>query len=364
MRWNPGRREFLVGTSVAAAGWLAGCAARRPGGGTASQEPASAAMPANRAASIARSPALGQPGPHPVAVHDHDWIDNGRDRPVPVRLYAPQATTVTLPLILFSHGLGGSRYGYSHLGRFWASHGFVSIHLQHAGSDRGVWGSRGLSMLGALRSAANVDNAVARVLDVRFALDTLLGDRDWSGRIDRRRIGIAGHSFGANTAILASGARFRDGDAVRTFGDPRISAAVLMSPPALPADQDPYFVYSAVGLPTLHLTGTRDETMIPGLTTLADERRVPFDSMAALPRYLGVFDAGRHSMFADWSRDETSAQIKAAARDLTLAFWRSVFDSDREASARLANAGASGSPHAASLAFWESRVPLPSNAAG
>ncbi len=329
------------------------------------REPANAASVMNAAPAGATSPALGQPGPHGITVLDHDWIDRDRDRPVPVRLYTPQANAATLPLIVFSHGLGGSRYGYSHLGRFWASHGFVSIHLQHAGSDRGVWGSRGLAMLGALRSAANVDNAVARVLDVRFALDTLLGQHEWNERIDRRRIGIAGHSFGANTAILASGARFRDGDAVRSFGDPRIGAAVLMSPPSLPADQDPYFVYSAVGLPTLHLTGTRDETMIPGLTTMADQRRVPFDSMAALPRYLGVFDAGRHSMFADWSRDETSARIKASARDLTLAFWRSVFDSDREATTRLADAGASGSPHAASLAFWESRVPLlPTKAAG
>lgn len=312
----------------------------------------------NPVASPAANGMPGGPGPHPVGVEDHDWIDDTRRRPVPARLYAPQTTSARVPLIVFSHGLGGSRYGYSHLGRFWASHGFAALHLQHAGSDRGVWGERGLAMLGALRSAANIDNAVARAIDVRFALDTLLVDGPWRERIDRGRIGIAGHSFGANTAILASGARFRDGDAVRSFGDPRIRAAVLMSPPALPSDQDPFFVYSAVGLPTLHLTGTRDETMIPGLTTLAVDRRIPFDSMAALPRYLGIFDSGRHSMFADWSRDDTSARIKASARDLTLAFWRSVLDGDAEAAATLSRAGTPGSPHAAALASWESRVPV------
>lgn len=85
------------------------------------------------------------------SVLEFDWVDATREgdpnRHVPARLYlpnvpsaAPGVTLVTkpVPLIVFSHGIGGSRAGYSHLGRDWASHGFASLHVQHLGSDRAI----------------------------------------------------------------------------------------------------------------------------------------------------------------------------------------------------------------------------------
>ena len=51
--------------------------------------------------------------PREVAKVDADWKDASRNREVPVRIYAPKAATdgtpEKLPLIVFSHGLGGSR---------------------------------------------------------------------------------------------------------------------------------------------------------------------------------------------------------------------------------------------------------------
>jgi hypothetical protein len=52
---------------------------------------------------------------------DLDWTDPRRQRAVPVRLYLPQAerpgaaapTSGPAPLVVFSHGIGGSRLGYS-----------------------------------------------------------------------------------------------------------------------------------------------------------------------------------------------------------------------------------------------------------
>ena len=72
------------------------------------------------------------------AVHDIDWLDIGRQRAVPARLYLPVTASALrpVPLIVFSHGIGGSRNGYSYLGRFWSSQGYASLHLQHVGSDR------------------------------------------------------------------------------------------------------------------------------------------------------------------------------------------------------------------------------------
>ena len=52
-----------------------------------------------------------------VRIIEQDWNDSARNRVVPVRIYLPGVenaagkTSVPLPLILFSHGLGGSRAG-------------------------------------------------------------------------------------------------------------------------------------------------------------------------------------------------------------------------------------------------------------
>jgi predicted dienelactone hydrolase len=273
---------------------------------------------------------------------------------VQARLYVPRDAK-RVPLVVFSHGLGGSRFGYSHLGRHWASHGFASLHLQHAGSDRSVWSSQGFAVLTALRAAATADNAIARVKDVSFAIDRTLAEPALAEAIDAQRIGIAGHSFGANTALLAAGARFREDGKVLSFADPRVRAAIVLSAPSLPAEQDPSFVYSGILVPTLHLTGTLDATPIPGLSTTPEERRVPFDSMATGPRYLGIFEGGRHSMFNDWSRDGTTEAIRSSARALTLAFWRSVFERDAGASAVLEAPGQRAPTVAATLTTWEAR---------
>ena len=59
--------------------------------------------------------------------------DARRDRRVPVRLYLP-ASTAAAPVVLFSHGLGGSREGNAFMGRHWAARGYVAVFLQHPGA--------------------------------------------------------------------------------------------------------------------------------------------------------------------------------------------------------------------------------------
>ena len=74
-----------------------------------------------------------------MAVLRDEWKDTTRDRELPVKIYYPQGGAGPLPVIIVSHGLGGSRDGYEYLGRHWASYGYVSVHVQHKGSDTSVW---------------------------------------------------------------------------------------------------------------------------------------------------------------------------------------------------------------------------------
>jgi dienelactone hydrolase len=268
----------------------------------------------------------------PYRTLDFDWRDPSRDRPVPVRLYLPAAATPDqrVPLVVFSHGIGGSRNGYRYLGSHWASQGWASLHLQHVGSDRQLWFGNLLGIVGRLRDAAQDAEAIARVQDLSFALDQLLG-QDLAPLFDTRRVVAAGHSYGANTSLLAAGARVpRDGRVV-DLHDGRIRAAIVISAPPFYGETAFGPILSPVRVPTLHITATEDVIRIPGYYSGVEDRLAVYDAVGSPRKALAVFEGGSHSMFTD--RGGTGGavlnpQVKAATRELSMAFLRSVFDGE------------------------------------
>ena len=263
---------------------------------------------------------------NPASV-DLDWHDSARDRPVPIRLHLPRSPlseATTAPLVVFSHGLGGSRYGYTWLGEYWAAHGIASMHVQHVGSDRAIWAERGnpLAMLGLMRQAISEREAIARVHDVRFALDQLTAS-GFSQRIDTARIVIAGHSYGANTAMLLSGARIERAEFDPSLADRRVSAAILISAPPFHGEGSPKPILAPIKLPTLHVTATEDIIRVPGYFSDLDDRLAIFDAIAGPDKTLAVYTGGSHSMFTDrlWSGGEAlNRSVKSATRELALGF--------------------------------------------
>ena len=84
--------------------------------------------------------------------------------------------------------------------------------------------------LTALRAAASAEQLLARVQDVRFALDeiealALSGVEPWSA-LRRDAIGMAGHSFGAQTTQALAGQRY---SAAADVADPRLRAFIALS---------------------------------------------------------------------------------------------------------------------------------------
>ena len=281
---------------------------------------------------------------------DLDWVDASRQRPVPVRLYWPEGGQ-PVALVVFSHGIGGSRRGYSYLGEHFASRGVASLHLQHVGSDRSLWGGNPFSLLGRLQDAAQEREALDRVRDLRFALDQVLAHETFGARIDRARIAAAGHSYGANTVMLASGAAIvRDGRPVE-LRDARIRAAVLLSAPPFYGEKDPAPILRPVTLPTLHITATEDTIRIPGFYSPVDDRLAVFEAMGGPLKALAVFEGGSHSIFTNRRASggaELNARIKEATRELAFAFLQRVFDGSGEALERWPQT------YAALLARWVS----------
>jgi hypothetical protein len=274
----------------------------------------------------------------PYSVIDFDWIDQARSRPVPARLYWPTATVsdMSVPLVVFSHGIGGSRQGYSYLGKHWSARGVASLHVQHIGSDAALWRGNPFGVVGRLQAAAQEQEAIARAADVRFALDRILSDEAGhrGAALNRQRLVAAGHSYGANTTLLTVGAQVvRNGRTIDCL-DSRFSAAVVISAPPFYGETDLPAVLRNVSVPTMHVTATDDVIEIPGYHSEVADRLAIFDAIASPHKLLAVFRGGSHSIFTDRSFTgglSLNPKVKVATADLTLAFLAFVFDSDRAA---------------------------------
>jgi predicted dienelactone hydrolase len=233
-----------------------------------------------------------------------------------------------VPLIVFSHGLGGSRNGYQYLGRFWASQGYASLHVQHIGSDNTLWRGNPLSLTMRLSNAAQDDEAMARAKDVSFALTELLAMPSMAGRLDANRIVAAGHSYGANTTMLVAGALVPGkGENGQTLNmrDPRIKAAIIMSAPPFYGFINPGAILGNIAMPTLHITATGDDILVPGYGSGFEDRVNVFNAMGDARKTLVVFTGGSHSIFTDRSNTggaELNPKVKAATQALSLAFLK------------------------------------------
>ncbi len=278
--------------------------------------------------------------PAPVAAEaystrDFEWLDAARARRVPVRLYLPDAARANapVPLVVFSHGIGGSRSGYSYLGRFWASQGYASLHLQHVGSDRNVWAGNPFELVSRLQGAAREAEAVDRVRDLSFALDQVLGG-ELGAQLDGQRIVAAGHSYGANTTLLAAGATLRRNGEALTLRDARIKAAIVLSAPPFYGEASTQQILGPIQVPSLHVTATEDIIRIPGYYSGPQDRVAVFDATGSPHKTLAVFSGGSHSIFTDRASTgglQLNQQVKAATRELSLAFLNSVFKGDNGA---------------------------------
>jgi len=243
------------------------------------------------------NPLVVDPAFHPshVDLTVHDAV---RGRDIPVRIYLP-TNTAPEPVILFSHGLGGSRTGSAFLGEHWAARGYVAVFLQHPGSDDSVW-KNDLTWKGkrALKQAASLDNFLLRVQDVPAVLNQLeLWNTDknnrLAGRLDMKHVGMSGHSFGAVTTEAVSGETMPAGG--QKFTDPRIKAAIAFSPSS-PKAGNTTKAFGSVKIPWMLMTGTKDVAPI-GDTDVTS--RLAVYPALHVPKYEVVLYNAEHSAFTD-----------------------------------------------------------------
>jgi predicted dienelactone hydrolase len=262
-----------------------------------------------------------------VTVKDHQ-----RQREIPIRIYLQPAKPPS-PVILFSHGLGGSREGSGYLGKHWAARGYTAVFLQHPGSDNSVWKDEPVAnRMRAMREAASGENFMLRVKDVPAVLDQLeqwnkSDDHVLAGRLNLAKVGMSGHSFGAVTTQALSGQRTKRGKAL--FTDARIIAALIMSPSS-PRRGTPQEAFGKVSLPWMLMTGTKDTAPIGNADM--DSRLAVFAALPAGEKYEVVLYGAEHSAFTDRALPSDhvprNPNHHRAILALSTAFWDTYLRND------------------------------------
>jgi dienelactone hydrolase len=162
------------------------------------------------------------------------WMRSHRDAPARPGRY---------PVVIFSHGNGGSRYQNTFWCDYLASHGYVIVSADHTGNAAITFLKEGpVPMAGSERARSAID----RPTDMSFLLDQATtwnaeANGRFKGKLDLSRPCAAGMSFGSMTAVRAADL------------DPRFKSVIAMS--------GAYPQHTNLEVPTLWMIGTEDRTI-------------------------------------------------------------------------------------------------------
>ena len=237
-----------------------------------------------------------------VLIKRGEWIDESRDgRAVPYKIYYPEGDDI-LPVIMWSHGLGGTRDGAGFLARFMAGHGYIHVHIQHDGSDDSLWrNEKDKHPWDAIRERTPIpwEDTKLRYQDVPFAWDMLAQDTELLPRMNLEQRGMCGHSFGSlTTQIMAGQLTGLNDNSIEQFKMDGLRAGILYSPTLNfrlkeTPDQEIYGAMDA--MPLLFITGTEDNSPVEGFDYT--HRVAVFDHSGRDDHQLMVLDGADHMVF-------------------------------------------------------------------
>ncbi|MBJ9991757.1 alpha/beta hydrolase family protein [Paenibacillus sp. S28] len=260
--------------------------------------------------------------------------DRGDD--LQVRVSAP-ATGHDLPIIVFSHGYSSSMDGYTPLVDFWAAHGFAVIQPTHL--DSKTLNLPPEDPRTPLIWRVRVDD-LKRVLDQLDLIEASVPGL--SGRLDRSRIAVAGHSWGGQTASMLLGARVLDanGQPGEDMSDSRIKAGLLLATTGKGgADLSPFAAehfpfmnpsFADMNTPALVVAGDEDQSMLSsrGPDWFTDPYFLSPGSKSLLTLFGGQHSLGGITGYNATETTDESPERVALLQRITWAYLRSALGLD------------------------------------
>jgi acetyl esterase/lipase len=271
-----------------------------------------------------------QTGRYPTGELKHTVLrDENRKKDLQVRVTYPTSEG-RFPVIVWSHGAGGSKEAYSPLTQHWARHGYVVIQATHFDSLRvGTDRARVGRLFGAFAD---------RPKDVSFLLDNLEVLRarleGFRGTLDAKAVGVGGHSFGAHTAQLIGGVTTVNGAGERaSHADGRAKAVLLISPQGRGGELD-LRSFGSLAAPMLTITGTQDGGRGGQAFTW---RLEPFSYAPPGSKYAALIEGARHSFGGitghppNRRTGPASIEQVSTVKALSLLFWHAHLKNDATA---------------------------------
>ncbi|XVU27192.1 alpha/beta hydrolase family protein [Actinoplanes sp. CA-054009] len=235
------------------------------------------------------------------------------------------------PVVVLSHGFGGSLDSYAPLVDHWAANGFVVVQPTHLDS-------RTLALPAddprtPLIWRIRVQDLV-RVIDALDLIESVI-----PGTIDRGRVAVAGHSWGAQSVGMLLGARV-DGDDF-AMPDPRVKAGVLLAAAGrggLTPFTEEHFGFmkpdfSTMTTPALVVAGDSDQS---ALTTRGPDWFTDAYFQSPSPKALLTLFGGEHSLggvtgYGVTETTDESPERVALIRSVSTAYLRAALGIDPSA---------------------------------
>ncbi len=267
-----------------------------------------------------------------IVVHD-----DARNKDLHVRIFYP-VTQGKYPVIVFSHGAGGSQNCCESLTRHWATYGYVTLQSTHDDYivQRRKSGDEALRFTQAVREVLkNPALWESRPKDISFLLNALpdLQKRvgGLSGKLDLDHIGVAGHSMGSYTAEAVGGALVDlPGHPATSFSDPRAKAILCLSPQGPGQFGLTARSFDTIGAPFMGITGSLDSL---GPVASPAWHKIPFERSQPDDKYELFITGANHMSFITAetglpARSSQAAAILGYTNSASLAFWDAYLKDD------------------------------------